>query len=128
MLDLLLKGAIALAGYTLADQVIEKTTGKHIHRHAVDFVTKLWRRLKNWAAQYLSGHPRVRKVYLSAVSIAAEIKKAKNKGLTFVRVKVFGKENSVPTAKIVKEEEVSLDEIDAVLQQAKANPILAVQT
>ena len=127
MLDQLVKIAVAGIAAYAADRFVKNKTGKHIHEHAVDFVTIMWQRLKNWAAQYLSGHPQVRKVYLSAVSIAAEIKKAKNQGLQFVRVKVFGKETVVPSAKVIKEEEVSLDEIGAVLQQAKTDPVLAQQ-
>lgn len=127
MLDQLAKIAVAGIAAYVVDHFVKKKTGKHIHEHAVDFVAKLWRRLKSWAARYLSEHPRVRKVYLSAVSIAAEIKKTKNQGLQFVRVKVFGKEPVISTAKVIKEEKVSLDDIDAVLQQAKMDPVLAQQ-
>lgn len=127
MLDQLAKIAVAGIAAYVVDHFIKKKTGKHIHEHAIDFVAKMWRRLKSWAARYLSEHPRVRKVYTSAISIAAEIKKAMNAGAEFVRVKVFGREEASSTAKIVKNESVPIDEIDAVLQQAKAEPILAMR-
>lgn len=129
MLDLLVKGAIALGGYLLADQVVKKATGKHIHRHVVDFATKLWRRMKNWASRYLSEHRRVRKIYLSAVSIAAEIKKAEKKGVDFVRVKIFGKEAANKPPKVIRVfEDIPLSETDGVLARAKNDPVLAVRT
>lgn len=127
MLDQLVKAAVLAVVAYAADRFVKNKTGKHIHEHAIDFATKLWRRLKAWASRYLRNHPRVRKVYLSAVSIAAEIKKAKDQGLQFVRIKVFGKDPVVPTAKVIKDEKVSLGEVDAVLQKAKTEAVLAIR-
>ena len=127
MIDLLVKGAIALGGYLLADQVVKKTTGKHIHRHVVDFVKKLWTRLRRWANKYLDEHPKVKEVYISAVSVAAAIKRAKNAGQEWFELKVFGKEPRAKQARVIKEETVTLDEADAVLETAKTEAILATR-
>ena len=117
-------GAAVVAWYT--DIYVKKTTGKHIHEHAVDYVKKLWNRLKNWAKRYLAEHENVRKVYLSAVSIAANAKRAQNEGLNFVKVKIFHQTIDNPRGKVIREEEVPLDQIDGVIEQAKAAPVLAM--
>jgi hypothetical protein len=127
---LLWKGAVAVAvgaAAWYADKKVKEKTGKHIHEHAADFVKKMWSRLKNWAANYLSEHPRVRKVYTSAISVAAAIKRAKNAGENFIKVKVFGAEDNATGAKVILEEEVPLEQADNVLQQAKEEPILAMR-
>lgn len=126
MIDQIAKGIFALgvaaaAWYT--DKYVKQKTGKHIHEHAVDFATKLWRRMKNWASRYLSEHPRIRKVYLSAVSIAAEIKKAKNRSRDFVQIKIFGKEAS--STKHIFTEDIPLAEAQTVLRRAKTEAVLA---
>ena len=116
-------GAAAAAWY--ADKYVKEKTGKHIHQHAVDFVKSLWTRLKNWALTYLSEHERALVVYLSAVSIAAAIKKALNEGVKFFKVKVFAQEVGASATKIIKEETVTLDQADAVLETAKNESVLA---
>lgn len=128
MIDVIVKGAIAAgaaAAAWYADKKIKENTGKHIHEHAVDFIKSLWSRLKNWASKYLAEHEQARKIYLSAVSIAASIKRAQNDGVKFFRMKVFAQETDSPKAKIIKEETVTLDEADAVLQTAKTKAVLA---
>ena len=128
MIDTIIKGAIAAgaaAAAWYADKYVKKKTGKHIHEHAVDFVKSLWSRLKRWASDYLSEHEEVQKVFLSAVSIAASIKRAQNEGVKFFRMKIFGKEADTSKARIIKEETVTLDQADAVLEAAKTESVLA---
>jgi MoxR-like ATPase len=118
-------GAAAAAWY--ADKYVKEKTGKHIHEHAVDYVKALWTRLKDWASKYLAEHERIRKVYLSAVSIAAAAKRARDAGQKFVRIKIFGQPIDNPTPKVIREEEVDLSQIDGFLQQAKTEPVLAMR-
>lgn len=126
MLDQLVKITIAAIAAYAADRFVKNKTGKHIHEHAIDFVKALWTRLKRWAQKYVSEHPRIRKVYTSAISIAAEIKKAKNMGLDFVRIKVFGQEVS-GTKKTIRTEDIPLDQAQAALDRAKTDSVLAQQ-
>lgn len=116
-------GTAAAVWYT--DKYVKQKTGKHIHEHAVDFVKKLWSRLKRWASAYLSEHESARKVYLSAVSVAASIKRARNDGVKYFRLKVFAQEDGAPKPRVIKEETVTLDEADAVLETAKKEAVLA---
>lgn len=128
MIDVIVKGAIAASAAVAAwyaDKKVKERTGKHIHEHAVDFIRSLWARLRNWASKYLAEHESVCKVYLSAVSIAAAIKRAQNEGVKFFRMKVFAQEVRTPAPRVIKEETVTLDEADAVLQKAKTEAILA---
>jgi len=125
MLDQLVKIAIAGIAAYAADRFVKNKTGKHIHEHAVDFVKKLWTRLKHWASAYLSEHESARKVYLSAVSVAASIKRARNDGVKYFRLKVFAQEDGAPKPRVIKEETVTLDEADAVLETAKKEAVLA---
>ncbi len=130
MIDAIIKGAIAIgAGVAAwyADKYVKEKTGKHIHEHAINFVKSLWNRLKNWAQQYLSEHEDVRKVYTSTVSIMAKMKRALNKGERFVRVKVFGQTYDGQRGKVLIEEDVPIDQIDGVIEQAKADPVLAMR-
>lgn len=125
---MLWKGAVAVAvgaAAWYADKKVKEKTGKHIHQHAADYVRKMWSRLKNWAENYLSTHPGTRKVYLSAVSIAAAIKRAKNKTERFIKVKIFAQDNEAFQSRVIKEEDVPLEQADDVLQQAKEEPVLA---
>ena len=108
-----------------ADKYIKEKTGKHIHEHVVDFVSALWNHLKNWAEQYLSEHPFIRKVCISAISVAATIKRAQNKGMDSFKLKVFAKEKDSTKAKVIKEEEIPLSEAQSVLERARADCILA---
>ena len=126
MLDQLVKIAIAGIAAYAADRFVKNKTGKHIHEHAVDFVKALWTRLKRWAQKYLADHPTVRKIYTSPINIAAEIKKAMNKGRDFVRVKVFGQEVS-GARKTIRTEDIPLDQAQAALDHAKTDPVLAQQ-
>ena len=126
MLDQLVKIAIAGIAAYAADRFVKNKTGKHIHEHAVDFVKALWTRLKRWAQKYLSEHSRIRKVYTSAISIAAEIKKATNAGRDLVLVKVFGQEVS-GTRKTIRTEDIPLDQAQAALDRAKTDSVLAQQ-
>ncbi len=119
--------AAAAAAAWYADKYVKEKTGKHIHEHAVDYAKALWTRLKNWASKYLAEHKRVRKIYLSAVSIAAAAKRAQNSGLQTVKVKLFGLEENEPKAKVVREADVDLSQIAEVLEQAKKEPILAMR-
>ncbi len=119
-------GGAALAAW-YADKKVKEKTGKHIHEHAVDYVKSLWNRLKNWASGYLSEHENVRKVYLSAASIAAAAKRAQNEGVKFVKVKIFHQTIDDTHGKVIREEEVPLDQIDGVLEQAKTEPVLAMR-
>ncbi len=116
-------GAAAAAWYT--DKYVKEKTGKHIHEHAIDFVKSLWNRLRRWANKYLDEHPKVKEVYISAVSVAAAIKRAKNAGQEWFELKVFGKEPRAKQSRVIKEETVTLDEADAVLETAKTEAILA---
>lgn len=128
MIDVIVKGAIAAgaaAAAWYADKKVKEKTGKHIHEHAVDFIKSLWTRLKNWASKFLAEHESVRKVYLSAVSIAAAIKRAQNDGVKYFRMKVFAQKAATPAVRVIKEETVTLDEADAVLRTAKTEAILA---
>ncbi len=125
MLDQLVKITIAGIAAYAADRFVKNKTGKHIHEHAVDFVKKLWTRLRRWASAYLSEHESARKVYLSAVSVAASIKRARNDGVKYFRLKVFAQEDGVPKPRVIKEETVTLDEADAVLETAKKEAVLA---
>ena len=130
MIDLVFKGLGALAAGVAAwyaDKYVKEKTGKHIHEHAVDYVKALWARLKNWALKYLAEHERVRKIYLSATSIAAAAKRAQNEGLKKVKVKVFGREINESQSKVIREEDVDLSRIAEVLEQAKNEPVLAVR-
>ena len=130
MIDAIIKVTIAIgAGVAAwyADKYVKEKTGKHIHEHAVDFVKSLWNRLKNWAQQYLSQHKTVRKVYTSTVSIMAATKRAYNKGERFVKVKIFGQTYDGPRAKVIKDEEVPIDQIGGVVNQAKTAPVLAMR-
>lgn len=128
MIDLIVKLGIA-AGTAVAvwyaDKYVKQKTGKHIHEHAVDFVKTLWSHLKRWALAYLSKHESVRKVYLSAVSVAASIKRARNDGVKYFRLKVFAQEDGAPKPRVIKEETVTLDKADAVLETAKKEAVLA---
>ena len=126
MIDQLVKIAIAGIAAYAADRFVKNKTGKHIHEHAVDFVKALWTRLKRWAQKYLSEHPRIRKVYMSPINIAAAIKRATNTGLDFVRVKVFGQEVS-GTRKTIRTEDIPLDQAQAALDRAKTDSVLAQQ-
>ena len=127
---LLWKGAVAVAvgaAAWYADKKITEKTGKHIHQHAADFVKNMWARLQNWAENYLAEHPEVQEVYLSAVSIAAAIKRATNNAENFIKVKLFGKVDNRFERRVIKEEEIPLEQADDVLQQAKEEPILAMR-
>jgi hypothetical protein len=110
-----------------ADKYVKKRTGKHIHEHAVDYVKSLWNRLKNWAQGYLANHENVRKVYLSAASIAAAAKRAQNDGTRFVKVKIFHQTIDDSQGKVIREEDVPLDQIYGVIEQAKTAPVLAMR-
>ena len=128
MIDTIIKGAIAAgaaAAAWYADKYVKEKTGKHIHEHAVDFVKNLWNRLKRWANQYLDEHPQVKEVYISAVNAAASIKRARNAGLEWFELKVFGKEPNATKSRVIKEETVALDQADAVLETAKTESVLA---
>lgn len=118
-------GSAAAAWY--ADKKVKEKTGKHIHEHAAEYVKKLWSRLKDWAQGYLQTHEKVRKIYLSAVSVAASIKRAQNAGVRVVKVKVFGIEDNAPKALVIKEEDVPLDEAGEVLEKARTDNILAIR-
>lgn len=122
---LLWMGAVAVAAW-YADKKVKEKTGKHIHQHAADFVKKMWARLKNWAENYLAEHRDVQKIYLSAVSIAASIKRATNNAK--IAVKLFGKEYNRYECRVIKEENVTLEQADYVLQQANEYPTLALRT
>lgn len=128
---LLWKGAVAVVvavAACYADKKVKEATGKHIHQHAADFVKKMWARLKNWAENYLAEHPDVQKIYLSAASIAASIKRATNNAEDFIAVKLFGKEYNRYECRVIKEENVTLEQADYVLQQANEDPTLALKT
>jgi MoxR-like ATPase len=130
MIDQIFKlagAAAAAAAAWYVDKRVKEKTGKHIHEHAVDYVKALWKRLKNWAAQYLAEHKRIGKIYLSAVNIAAAAKRARNAGMKAARIKIFGQEAGVPQAKVIREEEVEISQIDDFLQQAKSEPVLALR-
>ena len=130
MIDVVVKGAIAIgAGVAAwyADKYVKEKTGKHIHEHVIDFVKSLWARLKNWAQQYLSQHENVRKVYVSSISIAAELKKALNNGENFVRVKIFHQDMDNTCGKYICEEQIPLDQVEGVIEQAKTAPVLAMR-
>ena len=130
MIDMVIKGAIAIgAGVAAwyADKYVKEKTGKHIHEHVIDFVKSLWARLRNWARQYLSTHEKVRKVYVSAISISAEWKKALNKGENFVRVKIFHQTFNNACGKHISEEQIPLDQVQGVIEQAKVAPVLAMR-
>ena len=117
--------AAVAAWYT--DKYVKEKTGKHIHEHALDYAQKLWARLKNWASKYLAEHERVRKVYLSAVSIAAAANRALDAGVKHVRLKIFGQLADKPTPIIIREEDVDLSQMDGILRQAKNEPVLAMR-
>lgn len=130
MIDAIIKGAIAIgAGVAAwyADKIVKEKTGKHIHEHAIDFVKSLWNRLKNWAQQYLSEHEDVRKVYLSVMSIIAAKKRAMNDRMNTVKVKLFGQTNVGSRSKVISDTEIPLDQYDGVIEQAKADPVLAMR-
>ena len=118
-------GAAAAAWY--ADKYVKKKTGKHIHQHVVDYVASLWNRFTNWAQQYLSAHPRVRKVYVSSIKIAAAIKRATNNGERFFKLQVLGSSGNATSGKVILEEDVPLEQGDAVLQKAQRTPVLAMR-
>lgn len=127
---LLWKGAVAVAvgaAAWYADKKITEKTGKHIHQHAADFVKRMWARLKNWAENYLAEHPNARNVYISAISVAAAIKRAKNAGEQFFKVKILGEEDNATSPKVLLVENVSLEQADNILRQAKEEPILAMR-
>lgn len=122
---LIAAGAAAAAWY--ADKYVEKKTGKHIHEHVVDYVASLWNRYKNWAQQYLSEHPHARVVYVRSIDIAAAIKRAMNKGERVFKLQVFGLSGNATSGKVILEEDVPLEQGDAVLQKAKQAPVLAMR-
>lgn len=122
----------------IVNGMVVTLTGKHVFDHAVDagsfviertaaYVKSLWKRLENWAKGYLSTHEDVLKVFLSATSIAASAKRAKDNGVKFVKVKIFHQTIHNARGKIIREEEVPLDQIDGVIRQAKSSPILAMR-
>ena len=123
-IDIAVTAVSAIATW-FADKYMKEKTGKHIHEHVVDFIAALWDRLKNWAKQYLSEHPLIRKVYISAISVAAKIKQAQNKGMDFLKLKVFAKEKDSTKPKVIKEEEIPLSEALSVLERARTDCILA---
>ena len=130
MIDVIIKGVIAIgAGVAAwyADKYVKEKTGKHIHEHAVDFVKSLWDRLKNWAQRYLQVHENVRKVYMSAVGIMAAMKRALNKGERVVKVNIFGQNINCTFDKVIRDEEVPLDQIGGVIERVKASPVLAMR-
>lgn len=130
MIDVIIKGIGALAAGAAAwyaDKYVKEKTGKHIHEHAVDYVKALWARLKNWASKYLAEHEHIQKIYLSATSIAAAAKRAKNSGMKAVKIKIFGMDETAPKAAVIREEEVDLSQSDGVLEQARTEPILAMR-
>ncbi len=130
MVDAIIKLAgLAAAGVAAwyTDKYVKEKTGRHIHEHVVDFVKSLWNRLKNWAQQYLSEHEDVSKVYLSVMSIIAAKKRAMNDCMNNVKVKVFGQTYDSPRGKVLIDEEVPIDQIGGVLEQAKAAPVLAMR-
>ncbi len=127
---LLWKGAVAVAvgaAAWYADKKVKEKTGKHIHEHAAEYVRKLWFRLKQWASDYINEHPTVQKVYISAVSVAAAIKRAKDKGERYFKLKVFAKEADVQAASVVSEEEVDLDESGNIMEKARTDNVLAIR-
>ena len=127
MIDLIVKGALAIGAALLVDAGVKELTGKHVHEHVIDFVKSLWARLTNWAQQYLSTHNNVRKVYVSSISILAEWKKAYNKGENFVKLKIFQLPIESRSAKVISDELVLIDQVQGILQQAKANSVLAMR-
>lgn len=131
MIDLILKGlGLAAAGVAAwyADEKVKEKTGKHIHEHVVDWLKVFWNRLREWARNYLAQHDRVRKIYLSPINIAAAAKRALNDGVQKVRVKIFGQSvDSKASETTLAYEDVPLDQISGVLEQAKREPILAVR-
>lgn len=129
MIDLILKGlGLAAAGVAAwyADEKVKEKTGKHIHEHVVDWLKVFWNRLREWARNYLAQHDRVKKIYLSPIDIAAAAKRALNDGVQKVRVQIFGQSVDSKASKIA-DEDVPLDQISGVLEQAKREPTLAVR-
>lgn len=130
MIDLLIKGGIALGtgvAAWYADKKVKERTGRHIHEHVVSFAKELWGRLRNWAEYYLSQHETVRKIYTSAIQLAAAIKRAKNKGEEIVRMKIFGEEIHKPAPTIILDDPIPLSEALATLDEVKRNPVLALR-
>ena len=131
MIDRILKAVFTprnIAMMTMAlDGLVQGKTGKHIHEHAIDFVKSLWKRLTSWAKRYLAENATARKVYLSAVSIAAAAKRARNAGAKIVKVKLFGLKVRETRGIVIHEEDVPLGQIDGVIEQAKTAPVLAMR-
>ncbi|MBR1608207.1 MAG: hypothetical protein IJ678_01155 [Kiritimatiellae bacterium] len=63
----------------------------------------------------------------SSISIAAAAKRAMNDGEEFVRVEIFGRPSAASSAKVIREEDVPLDELDEILEKAKTEPVLAMR-
>lgn len=139
MIDVLLRSILTPQNIArIVNGVVVTFTGKQVFDHAVDagsyvvehtaaYVKSLWKRLKNWAQRYLAENATARKVYLSAVSIAAAVKKARNAGEKLVRVKVFGQHLREQSPRVIHEEEIPLDQINGVIEQAKTAPVLAMR-
>lgn len=130
MIDLLIKGGIALgAGVAAwyADKKVKERTGSHIHEHVVSFAKELWGRLRDWAKGYLAKHATTRKIYVSAIQLAAAIKRAKNKGEDMLKMRIYGQEIHKPAPTVIFDDTLPLSEGLAMLDEIKRNPVLAMR-
>lgn len=130
MIDLVFKAlGVVAAGVAAwyADEKLKEKTGKHFHEHVVDWLKAFWSRLKEWAQNYLAQHDRVRKIYVSALGIAATAKKALKAGAEKVHINIFGQSVDSKKPIVVEDEEIPLEQVGSLLEQAKREPILAMR-
>lgn len=112
-MDWLVKGALALGAYLLADKVTKDVTGKHIHQHVFEW----WCRIRDKINQWRKSNPTIDNVFFVGKivgcvdGVASELKK----GANWVTFKVFAaSKNSAGQAVKqgeVTEEKVSLEEL-----------------
>lgn len=124
MVDGILKLAGAVFAAWYADKYVTEKTGKHIHEHVTDFVSRLWQRLVDKAREYLDTHPTIHNAYLNAQNIAAAYKRALNEKRDKVRVAIFGDDLITNQPKLIACESVPVDECGNLLEEAYKNPML----
>ena len=61
------------------------------------------------------------------MSIIAAKKRAMNDRMNTVKVKLFGQTNVGSRSKVISDTEIPLDQYDGVIEQAKADPVLAMR-
>ena len=92
---------------------------------AVYLIVRIVRRLKQFALDWLAGHPACNEVYLDVKCLVDDKAAAIKRSADAVKIRLFGRSRtSGSPVTIVTDELVPIDKMDELIDHAKKKPIL----